>query len=320
MQRPDNASLIRYAGIAAQVVVGVIAVTIASVLVVPRIAGWDIVTVLSGSMTPTYPTDSVLAIESIDPAKIEAGDVIAFKPEPDAAMVTHRVVSVDESETGLSFVTKGDANEDPDSNPVLASAVHGRVVFGVPLLGKLIRTAHTPFGFFVLLVLPALFVIVHEARSIRRTLREGREDGAATDETAAAALPSAIEGAAPLQAERLPSAAKRQLLLITVAAAWANRQEILELATLSGGAVVAVGHTSMAFSIVAEPTEVSAFERLISRFGVLAAERSAVLDVPMPADAEPEPGVLVEGPDFDRIIAEGFGEEAEPVARQSQPS
>ena len=32
------------------------------------------------------------------------------------------------------------------------------------MLGKLIRIAHTPFGFFVMLVVPALFVIVHEVR------------------------------------------------------------------------------------------------------------------------------------------------------------
>lgn len=173
MQRPTTTSVIHYAGIAAQVLVGALALAIATILVVPRLAGWDVVTVLSGSMTPTYPADSVLAIESLDPADIEAGDVIAFTPEADALMVTHRVVSVSEGSDGLSFVTKGDANEDPDSSPAAASAVQGRVVFGVPMLGKLVRVAHTPFGFFALLVLPAVFVIGHEARSIRRTRREG---------------------------------------------------------------------------------------------------------------------------------------------------
>lgn len=172
MQRPANTSVIHYAGIAAQVVVGALAMTIATILLVPRLAGWEVVTVLSGSMAPTYPADSVLAIESADPADIEAGDVVAFTPEADALMVTHRVVSVSEGSDGLSFVTKGDANEDPDLSLVAASAVQGRVVFGVPMLGKLVRVAHTPVGFFALLLLPAVFVIGHEARSIRRTLRE----------------------------------------------------------------------------------------------------------------------------------------------------
>jgi signal peptidase len=176
MRRPDNATLIRYAGLAAQTVVGLMAVAIATILIGPRIAGWDVVTVLSGSMAPTYPVDSVLAIEAIDPTKIEEGDVIAFKPEADQTMVSHRVVAVHETPSGdLSFTTKGDANEDPDRDPVLAKDVHGRVVFGVPVMGRLIRMAHTPLGFFLMLVVPAMFVILHEARSIRRTLREERE-------------------------------------------------------------------------------------------------------------------------------------------------
>jgi signal peptidase len=171
MQRPATTSVIHFAGSAAQVLVAAVAVTVATILVVPRIAGWDVVTVLSGSMAPTYPTDSVLAVESVDPADIVVGEVIAFSPEPDALMVTHRVVSVSEGSDGLSFVTKGDANEDPDPRRVSASAVRGRVVFGVPRVGALVRAAHTPIGFFGLLVLPALLVIAQEARSIRRNLR-----------------------------------------------------------------------------------------------------------------------------------------------------
>lgn len=315
MHRPDNANLLRYAGIAAQVLVGVVAVAVASVLVLPQLLGWDVVTVLSGSMAPTYPTDSVLAIESVDPADIDEGDVIAFKPEPDAVMITHRVVSVDETPDGLSFVTKGDANEDPDSRPVAAASVHGRVAFGVPVLGKLIRVAHTPLGFFMLLVLPALLVIVHEGRSIQRALREDRqENGPAPVAAAPRAAPTT-----PLQ----PAPAwERQLLLLTVAADWANRREVLDLAVLSGGSLVSVGHDWMVFSLVAEPFEVSAFELLLGRFGVLSSERTVVLTASIPAvdplarDSDPgaPSGASDDGPDFERIIAGGFGEMADPLS------
>jgi hypothetical protein len=80
------------------------------------------VTVLSGSMAPAYPTDSVLAVEPVPATDVRAGDVIAYRVDPDTPMVTHRVIEV---RTGPVFVTKGDANEDPDAKPVAAADLRG---------------------------------------------------------------------------------------------------------------------------------------------------------------------------------------------------
>ena len=46
----------------------------------------------------------------------------------------HRVIDVEDTPTGLIFTTQGDNVERPDP-PVSASAIDGRVVFAVPLLG-----------------------------------------------------------------------------------------------------------------------------------------------------------------------------------------
>ena len=62
-------------------------------LTLPRVLGYDIYTVISGSMEPSIPTGSLVYIEGAQPEDIEAGDVIAFYGANDsAAVITHRVV------------------------------------------------------------------------------------------------------------------------------------------------------------------------------------------------------------------------------------
>jgi signal peptidase len=145
---------IRISGVALRGLVVATALGAAAFLLLPRLLGWQVVTVMSGSMAPTYPVDAVLALDPVDPAKVREGDVIAFETESDRPMVTHRVVAITHDAGGLAFVTKGDANEEADIDPVAASAVRGRVVVGIPYLGSFVRVVHNPVGFAIFLVLP----------------------------------------------------------------------------------------------------------------------------------------------------------------------
>jgi signal peptidase len=143
----------------------------ALVLAVPRLLGWQVVTVMSGSMAPAYAVNAVLAVDHVDPYHVRVGDVIAFEVEKDRPMVTHRVAAIERDAAGLRFVTKGDANKEADIEPVAASAVHGRVAFGVPYLGLFVRFVHAPAGFVALVVLPCLLLIGQEILTIRRDRR-----------------------------------------------------------------------------------------------------------------------------------------------------
>lgn len=164
----------RIAGKILQGVVVAAALGAATVLLLPRLLGWRTVTVMSGSMSPSYRVDAVLAIDSVDPDDVREGDVIAFEVESDRPLVTHRVVAIEHGATGLSFVTKGDANEEADSHAVAASAVRGRVVFGVPYLGLFVRAVNNPLGFGLLLVLPGVMLIGRELDTIRRDRRAAK--------------------------------------------------------------------------------------------------------------------------------------------------
>ncbi|MGZ4772610.1 MAG: signal peptidase I, partial [Ilumatobacteraceae bacterium] len=127
--------------------------------------------VMSGSMAPAYAVDAELALAPVSPADVRVGDVIAFQPEADRPMIAHRVVAIKNDAGNLTFVTKGDANEDADRDAVAASSVRGRVVFGVPHLGLFVRTIHDPIGFAALLVVPGLLLIGQEILTIRRDRR-----------------------------------------------------------------------------------------------------------------------------------------------------
>ena len=62
------------------------------------------------------------------------GDIVSFPAG--GAMVTHRIVSVNQEEK--TAVTKGDANKvcDPETLPL--SAIEGKVEFHLPLVGYLL--------------------------------------------------------------------------------------------------------------------------------------------------------------------------------------
>jgi signal peptidase I len=120
----------------------------------PVLTGGSALTVLSGSMSPGLPVGAIAFVRPVDPATVEPGDVITFQRAPDAPeLVTHRVLAVDDSSGAPVFTTKGDANEDADVDPVAASAVQGRLWFGVANLGRLSAILHSPKGVGLLVVL-----------------------------------------------------------------------------------------------------------------------------------------------------------------------
>src|SRR6186997_3292349 len=93
-------------------------VPLAAFLVCAWLLGWQLQSVQSGSMQPTYPVGSLLVVAAIDPATVGPGTAIVFRDPADAArLVTHRVVAVAPGQP-LAFMTKGDANATADLIPV----------------------------------------------------------------------------------------------------------------------------------------------------------------------------------------------------------
>lgn len=100
--------------------------------------------ILTGSMSPLIMPGDVVLVNKAAVDTIKEGDIIQFRE--DEFRINHRVIKVAKDETGREFfVTKGDANQSPDVDPVYPEQVVGRVIYVVPKLGWLtimVRTAN----------------------------------------------------------------------------------------------------------------------------------------------------------------------------------
>lgn len=140
----------------------VLAVAPFVVYAVPEAVGADrSYVVLSGSMEPAISPGDVVIVGAVDPASLAVGDVITFQRTADSVAVTHRIVEVGGSvaDGSLSFLTEGDANEDPDPAPVPADAVVGKVVLTLPYIGYVVQFAGTTAGMALLVGVPVVLLV-----------------------------------------------------------------------------------------------------------------------------------------------------------------
>ena len=138
----------------------------------PTIAGHRLYVVLSGSMSPAFEAGGLVVVRPAEAEEIAVGDIITYwEPGEGAKLTTHRVVEV-EDENGLQFITKGDANEVVDQEPVPAENLVGKVVFAIPYAGYVADFAQSPQGLVTLVIIPGILIIVFEARNLLRYAAE----------------------------------------------------------------------------------------------------------------------------------------------------
>ena len=128
-----------------------VVIILAILLVGVRIFGIDILTVLSPSMEPKYPTGSLIYLVDVDPARLEVDDVITYRIS-EKATATHRIKEIipDEDDSSIvRFRTKGDNNDNYDGSLVEFEQVEGKVIFCIPLLGHLAMYIRRPPGLYV---------------------------------------------------------------------------------------------------------------------------------------------------------------------------
>ena len=127
-----------------------------------RFAGVYALTVLSGSMEPTYPTGSMILVKPVDVDQLVAGDIITYIIS-DNTLVTHRITGVipDETDPGIiRFSTKGDANNTEDMFLVHENNVVGTPIFCVPKVGYVINFVKNPPGTYIVIAGASLVVLL----------------------------------------------------------------------------------------------------------------------------------------------------------------
>jgi len=150
------------------------------IFIAPRF-GWHLDIVYGGSMEPAMKVGSLVVTQPVRPEAIKVGDVITYRSATESGMVTtHRVIEVIHSDGSPVFRTKGDANEDPDINPVAADELVGKLAFNIPYLGYLAPFVRNRLGMILLIGLPVAAIIGMELRNIRKMLAE-RKEGVASE-------------------------------------------------------------------------------------------------------------------------------------------
>lgn len=142
----------------------------------PRIAGYHMYIVLSGSMAPAFDAGSMVFVKPVEPEEIKEGDIITYRGLGDSSfLTTHRVVEIIGSGKDLEFVTKGDANDVNDPYPVPGENLVGRVALAVPYMGYLMTFGQTKQGMLLLIVVPGVLLIINESYKLYKNVSKVKE-------------------------------------------------------------------------------------------------------------------------------------------------
>ena len=130
----------------------------------PNIAGYQLLRVLTYSMSPAIEENSLIIIKEVPQESIQVGDIITFVSEdPDLKGFynTHRVHSIrEDEETGeKQYITKGDKNTYIDVYPVHYRQVAGKYLYSVPfghVVGQAIAALADQRVYFIFIMLPLM--------------------------------------------------------------------------------------------------------------------------------------------------------------------
>lgn len=153
------------------IIILVIVAAVAAVSVLDIPGSIKLYTVQSGSMAPAIRAGTLIISKQTDTYHV--GDAITFKAGKDRLIknpkytTTHRIFEVKETEAGKEYVTKGDANDTPDSQAVARDLVLGKTIFSIPLLGYPVSFAKTREGLIILIIIPATMIIYSEMLNIK---------------------------------------------------------------------------------------------------------------------------------------------------------
>ena len=143
------------------------------VYAVPGVVGADHgLVVLSGSMEPKMSPGDAVIVREVPASEIQEQDIITFQRTGSDTPTTHRVIEVQETESGTEYVTKGDANEERDRGTVSQDRVIGEVIFVIPFIGHVIQFANTQLGFLALVLTPMALFVLSELWELAKSVRE----------------------------------------------------------------------------------------------------------------------------------------------------
>jgi signal peptidase I len=158
-----------------------------ALLLALQLFGYRVLTIQSYSMEPTLTRGDLIITRPVQPTAVEDGDIALFADGNQVRfLVAHRVVAhidtitnvvssstgaVVSSSTSRQLLTKGDANERADSNPVTPDRLQGVVWLVVPGAGLLLNVIPIQYILFGIAGLSSVAWIIYEI--VLRRRRQG---------------------------------------------------------------------------------------------------------------------------------------------------
>ena len=146
----------------------------------PSVLGIAPFTVLSGSMSGDreghLEIGDLIFVQKVEASELKEGDVISFVVK--SSVTTHRIVKITETDGERQFITKGDANNAEDQEPVSEDQLVGRYLWRIPKIGNFALFLREPMGMVLFIVVPLMlfvFIDVFARRRLEETQRGNKQ-------------------------------------------------------------------------------------------------------------------------------------------------
>lgn len=142
--------------------------------VLPITGNYKLMIVQSGSMEPAIKMGGIVMVKPADDYKI--GDVISFgEVTRTKSPTTHRIYDIRVADGKPYYITKGDANEEPDQKEISKGEIIGKVLFSIPYVGYAVDFVKKPIGFALIILVPAAVIIGDEIKNIVEEIKKKKE-------------------------------------------------------------------------------------------------------------------------------------------------
>jgi len=138
---------------------------------VPGFLGYKPLIVLSGSMEPTIAPGDIVVVKEVSAETLKEGDIIAYLRGK--AVITHRIMEINNADGDRKFYTKGDNNNVDDGIAVAGERLEGKYLFRIPRVGNAAMFMQKPAGIILFIALPLLLFILYDV--FRRRYYDRRE-------------------------------------------------------------------------------------------------------------------------------------------------
>lgn len=171
-------SAVRTLGRIATNVAAIAGFALAALFLLPGLMGFERYVITGGSMSGTFERGSLVFEKEVPVSELQVGDIITYMPPPDSGineLVTHRIDSIEATEQGPLFRTRGDANASADTWTFLLQApTQARFEVAVPHVGwAMIALADKDLRMLIIGV-PAGAIALISLLEVTRVLREQR--------------------------------------------------------------------------------------------------------------------------------------------------